>query len=248
MVGLLVSIGTFALRPVGSPRRTDLRLIKAVCATALVSLALAGCGGGDPVTVNSTAASTAKAAAAATVTISGTPTTGATVGTNYSFTPTASDSDGGQLTFSIQNAPAWATFNTATGQLSGSPKATDTGSTLNIVIAAADGSARASLPAFTITVTSTPGTPTPTTGTATVSWVAPTQNTDGTALTDLAGFNIYYGISSSSLTQKIQVQGPGTTNYVVTGLSTGTWYFAVSSVATDGAESAYSAVSSKTIT
>lgn len=221
-----------------------MRLIKAVCATALVSLALAGCGGGDPVTVNSTAASTAKAAAA-TVTISGTPTTGATVGTNYSFTPTASDSDGGQLTFSIQNAPAWAAFSTATGQLSGSPKATDTGSTLNIVITAADGSVKASLPAFTITVTATP---TPTTGTATVSWVAPTQNTNGTPLTDLAGFNIHYGSSSSSLTQKIQVQGPGITNYVVTGLSTGTWYFAVSSVATDGAESAYSAVSSKTIT
>ena len=228
-----------------------MRLITAVCATALVSLALPGCGGGDPFTVNSTAGATATATAAAapaTVTISGAPMAGVTVGSSYSFTPTASDSDGGQLTFSIQNAPSWASFNTATGQLSGSPRTTDTGSTLNIVITAADGSAKASLPAFTITVTATPVTPAPTTGTATVSWVAPTQNTNGTVLTDLAGFNIYYGASSTSLTQKVQVQNAGATNYVVTGLAAGTWYFAVTSVATDGAESAYSAVSSKTIT
>ena len=58
----------------------------------------------------------------ATATISGTPSTSVTVGTNYSFTPSATDSDGGALKFSIANAPAWATFNAATGQLSGSPK------------------------------------------------------------------------------------------------------------------------------
>ena len=226
-----------------------MRLITAVCAIALVSLALAGCGGGDPFTVNSAAGPlSTPASAPATVTISGTPLAGATAGSNYSFTPAASDSDGGTLTFSIRNAPAWASFNTATGQLSGSPKATDTGSTLNIVITAADGSVKASLAPFTVTVTATPAAPAPTTGIATVSWVAPTQNTNGTALTDLAGFNIYYGPSSSSLTQKIQVPNAGATHYVVTGLATGTWYFAVTSVATDGAESAYSTVSSKTIT
>jgi Putative Ig domain len=228
----------------------DLRLIKAICATALVSLTLtlAGCGGGDAVTVNPVASSTADAAGSpATATISGTPMTGVTVGTQYSFTPTASDSDGGKLAFSIKNAPAWASFNATTGQLSGSPKATDTGMTMNIVITAADGTATAALPAFSITVTATPGTPTPTTGMATVSWVAPTANTNGTALTNLAGFKIYYGTSSASLTQVAQVSSAGATDYVVSGLTSGTWYFAVTSYTNDGTESARSAASSKTI-
>jgi hypothetical protein len=228
----------------------DLRLITAICATALLSLTLtlAGCGGGDAVTVNAPLSSTANATgAAATVSMSGTPTTGITVGTQYSFTPTASDSDGGKLAFSIQNAPTWASFNTTTGQLAGSPKATDTGMTMNIVITAADGAATATLPAFSITVTATPGTPTPTTGTAAVSWVAPTQNTNGTALTNLAGFKIYYGTNSGSLTQVAQIASAGATDYVVSGLTSGTWYFAVTSYTSDGTESAQSTLSSKTI-
>jgi Putative Ig domain len=225
-----------------------LRLFKAVCATALVSLALTGCGGGDAVSVNPVAGSTTAAVVTpATVSISGTPMTGVKVGTNYSFTPTASDSDGGKLTFSIQNSPPWVSFNTATGQLTGSPKSTDTGTALNIIITAADGSATASLPAFSITVTATPATPTPTTGTATVSWTAPTENTNGTALTNLAGFKVYYGTSASSLTQVAQVANAGATNYVVSGLASGTWYFAVTSYTTDGQESALSSTSSKTI-
>ena len=185
--------------------------------------------------------------ATATATISGTPTTGVTVGTQYSFTPTASDSDGGAMTFSIQNAPSWATFNTSTGQLSGSPKDTDVGTTSNIVIKVADGTATASLSAFSVTVTGTTGTTTPTTGTATVSWVAPTQNSDGTLLTDLAGFRIYFGTSSGSLTQVIQVTNAQATSYVVTGLASGTWYFSVTSYGSDGNESTRSAVASKTI-
>lgn len=173
--------------------------------------------------------------------------TGVKVGTHYSFTPTASDSDGGKLTFSIRNSPSWVSFNTTTGQLTGSPKSTDTGTTLNILITAADGSATASLPAFSITVTATPATPTPTTGTATVSWTAPTENTNGTALTNLAGFKVYYGTSASSLTQIAQVANAEATNYVVSGLASGTWYFAVASYTTDGLESAPSSTSSKTI-
>jgi hypothetical protein len=226
-----------------------LRLITAVCATVLISLALSGCGG-DDVSVNPTSAATASTAAetiAPTATISGTPTTAATVGSNYSFTPTASDSDGGALSFAIKNAPSWASFNATTGQLSGSPKATDTGTTMNIVISAADGSATAALPAFSITVTATSGTTTSTAGTATVSWTPPTENTNGTALTNLAGFKVYYGTSSSSMTQVAQVANAGATDYVVTGLTSGTWYFAVTSYTTDGEESAQSQVGSKTI-
>jgi hypothetical protein len=212
-----------------------------------MSLALVGCGGGEGTTVNPTSSTANEAGSTATASISGTPTTAVTVGTQYSFTPTASDSDGGAMTFSIQNVPSWATFNTSTGQLSGSPKDTDVGTTANIVIAVADGSATASLTAFSITVAGTSGTTTPTTGTATVSWIAPTQNSNGTTLTDLAGFRIYFGTSASSLTQVVQVANAQATNYTVTGLTSGTWYFAVTSYGSDGTESTRSAVASKTI-
>jgi Putative Ig domain len=221
-----------------------LRLIRAACALALVLFGLTACGGGDAVSVNPVSATaTANDVGSATATISGTPMTGITVGTNYSFTPTASDSDGGKLVFSIQNPPSWASFDTTTGRLSGSPKITDTGSTLNIVITATDGTAKASLAAFSITVTATPVTP----GTATVSWVAPTENVNGTALTDLAGYNVYYGTNSASLSQKVAVSNAGATAYTVNGLTSGTWYFAVTSYTSDGVESARSPLSSKTI-
>src|SRR5690348_9234476 len=102
----------------------DLRLIRAVWALpALVSLALAGCGGSD-VAVNSPATANDTA-----------PSTGST-------------SSGG------------------------------TGST---------------------------GSTAPVTATAALSWVAPTQNSDGSQLTNLAGYNIYYGTDPSALTQTIQV-------------------------------------------
>lgn len=224
-----------------------MRLIR-VLVPVLASLTLVGCGGGADDSVNPlSSTATADETGSATATISGKPATSATVGSNYSFTPTASDSDGGALKFSIANAPTWAAFNTATGQLSGSPKVTDTGTTMNIVITVADGSATAALPAFSISVTGTA--PTTGSGTATVKWVAPTENSNGTALTNLAGYTVYYGTSASTLSQEqsIQVSNPAALSYTVTGLTSGTWYFAVASYTTTGQASALSAVSSKTI-
>ena len=221
-----------------------MRLITAASAAVLISLALAGCGGAD-VTTNPLAETANETAP--TATILGTPATTTTVGSNYSFTPTASDSDGGKLTYSISNAPTWATFNTATGALSGTPKAGDTGTTFSIVISVADGVAHASLPAFSLTVTAAAGSTTPTSGTATLSWVAPTQNSDGSTITDLAGYRIYYGNSTSSMNQTIQVANASATGYVINSLASGIWYFTVTSYTTDGAESAPSAVATKTI-
>jgi hypothetical protein len=84
--------------------------------------------------------------------ISGTPRTTATVGTSYSFRPTASDPDGQTLTFSITNKPAWASFASTTGRLYGTPDSTRVGTYSNIVISVSDGQASASLPPFSITV------------------------------------------------------------------------------------------------
>jgi len=86
-------------------------------------------------------------------TISGTPATTVTVETAYSFIPDAKDdNDGDNLTFSISNIPSWASFDTNTGALTGTPAISDEGTTPNIVISVNDGAIDASLAAFSITV------------------------------------------------------------------------------------------------
>ena len=174
-------------------------------------------------------------------TISGAPATSANAGTAYSFTPTASDPNGNALTFSIQNPPSWASFNTQSGNLSGTPGSGDAGTYSNIIISVSDGTSTASLAAFSIIVTQVAN------GSATVSWSAPTQNTDGSALTNLAGFNIYYGTSAGNLSQSVQIANPGLTTYALGNLAPGAWYFAVNAYTAAGAESALSSIASKTI-
>lgn len=173
--------------------------------------------------------------------ISGTPPTSVNAGAAYSFRPTASDPDGNTLTFSIANRPAWASFSATTGQLSGTPTAANVGTYSNIVISVSDGTTSVSLGAFSIAVNQV------SLGSATLSWTAPTQNTDGSSLTDLAGYRIYYGTSSTSLTQTVQVGNAGVTTYVIENLSPATYYFAVKAYSSTGAESGNSNVASKTV-
>jgi hypothetical protein len=89
--------------------------------------------------------------------------------------------------------------------------------------------------------------PAPTLGSATLRWTPPTQNTDGSTLTNLKGFRIAYGTSPTALTQSIEVANAAITSYVVSDLAPGTWYFAVRSYNTAGAESINSNVASKTL-
>jgi hypothetical protein len=84
-------------------------------------------------------------------------------------------------------------------------------------------------------------------GTATLYWSPPTANTNGTALTPLSGYTIFYGKSSTALNQTIHVTNPNTLSYQITGLGSGTWYFAVAADASDGTQSAQSSLGSKTI-
>ena len=174
-------------------------------------------------------------------TISGTPGTAVMQGTSYSFTPTASDPDGNSLTFSITNAPAWATFDTATGKLSGTPSAQHVGVTSGIVISASDGTLSASLAAFNLSVQAVA------TGSATLSWTPPTTNSDGSPLTNLAGYKVYWGPSAGNYPNSATLTNPGLTSYVVANLVPGTWFFVATAVNSVGAESVFSAAASKTI-
>ncbi|VEF24166.1 Putative Ig domain [Shewanella baltica] len=92
--------------------------------------------------------------------ISGTPTLSVNQDVSYQFTPTASDSVGDVLSFSIANKPAWATFNTTTGTLSGTPSNQDVGVTNGIIISVSDGALSASLPAFNLSVVNVNDAPT----------------------------------------------------------------------------------------
>lgn len=85
--------------------------------------------------------------------ISGSPASTVLQGTAYNFVPTASDADNNQLTFSISNKPAWASFNTANGALTGTPSVTDVGISSGIIISVSDGTVSSALPAFSIEVT-----------------------------------------------------------------------------------------------
>ena len=90
--------------------------------------------------------------------------------------------------------------------------------------------------------------PTASTGNATLSWSAPSENSDGSALTDLGGFKIYYGGALTQLTNTITLTNPGLLTYVVAELPIGTtYYFAVTAVTTTGVESTRSDIVSATI-
>jgi len=235
-----------------------------------ITAALAGCGGsggsGSASDASATAPTTTTSASATSPTVSGSPAVTVAANSAYSFRPTSGSPLGMALTFSIQNKPSWATFGLSTGQLSGTPSAAETGSYANIIIAASDGTASTALPGFSIQVTSAAppvvassssggsssssssgATVASTTGSASLTWAAPTQNTDGTALTDLAGYDIYYGTSASAMTQKITITNASLMTYVVSNLASGTWFFEVIAVNSTGEESNPSGAVSMTI-
>jgi hypothetical protein len=174
-------------------------------------------------------------------TLTGTPATSVVAGNPYRFIPTAADPSGASLTFSIQNAPAWAAFDTATGELSGTPTEADVGTYANIIISASDGQSSVSLPAFPISVTQSGN------ASVTLTWTPPTLNTNGSALTDLAGYFIYYGTSANQMNRSIRIASAGMTSYVVSNLSPGTWYFSIASFTAANVLSTSSGVASENV-
>jgi hypothetical protein len=218
-----------------------LRKISLGLAVACLTVALAACGGGGD---DETAAvnNPPPPAGPQPPTISGSPAAQTMQGQQYSFTPTASDPNGDALTFSIVGTPAGWSFNASTGQLSGTPTSAQAGMTFsNIRISVSDGTTTVNLPAFSITVVATA------TGSAMLSWTPPTQNTDGSPLTNLSGYRVYWGTSQGNYTNSTTINNPGLSSYVVDQLTPATWYFALTAVNSAGSESAYSNVASKQV-
>ena len=111
-----------------------------------------------------------------------------------------------------------------TGTTSSTPPqtATDTGSTTT------SGSSTTTPPPTSATTSST---------VVTLGWVAPTQNSNGTPITDLAGYKIHYGTASQDYTQVVSITNPSLSRYVLDSLASGTYYFAISSYNSQGVES-----------
>lgn len=174
--------------------------------------------------------------------IGGTPPPAILVGSAYSFAPTASDPNGDTLTFTAAGLPAWASLNPSTGAVTGTPLAPDVGVYSGISITVSDGTASATLGPFSIQVQATA------TGSALLTWVPPTQNTDGSQITDLAGFKVYWGTAPGSYPNSVRLANPGLTTYLVTNLLPGTtYYFVTTAFNSLDQESAFSNMASKAI-
>ena len=91
---------------------------------------------------------------------------------------------------------------------------------------------------------------------ATLTWNAPTTNTDGSALTNLAGFKIHYGTATATYNQPTititlaqaacTVATPPVCTYNAL-VPDGTWFFVVTAYNTANTESPYSNEVSKVV-
>jgi hypothetical protein len=240
----------------------------------LLAATLAGCGGGGSAAPTSAAAATPAAVCAptgaavtatttpaATSTSATQPTSGsgtdnsapqifgiaattAKVGQSYSFQPSAKDAGNHALTFSLSGAPSWLTFDPATGRIFGTPTGADVGTDKAILLEVSNGTSSVSLAPFSITVLAAGSSG----GNISLSWEAPADNTNGSALENLSGYVIHYGNVPNVYTSAITIDNPGLTSYVVEDLPPGTYYFSMTSTTTSGAHSSPSAEASTTIT
>jgi hypothetical protein len=237
-------------------RARSLFLLAALAAT---TFGLTACGGGDdgspvaalpPSTPPAQAPGQTIPGPTATATgansipsIAGTPPATALQDKLYSFTPATNPAAPGPLAFSVTGKPVWATFSPTTGELSGMPSAADVGVHKNISISVTDGTTTSVLATWDIEVVAAGAAG----GAITVSWTAPVRNADGTPLTDLAGYRIYWGTSKGDYPNSVTIDNPGITTYVVDQLLPATYYFVIRAINKDGVESSDSKVGSKTI-
>ncbi|HKZ73947.1 MAG TPA: putative Ig domain-containing protein [Steroidobacteraceae bacterium] len=169
-------------------------------------------------------------------TITGTPDVSILVGQQYTFQPQATDAENDPVTFTIANKPDWATFDTATGRLTGTPTAANIGVHESIEITVTDGRATSALPQFAVIVSATSSA----TRSISLGWTAPTENDDGTPLVDLAGYRVHYGNASNDYSGTIAIDNPNLSEYLVEDLPAGTYYFAITATNSEGTESVHS--------
>jgi VCBS repeat-containing protein len=168
-------------------------------------------------------------------TIAGDPAAIVVPGSQYVFSPGANDADGDVLTFTAYGVPAWASFDSETGVLSGIPTEADIGVYPWIWIGVSDGVYTEWLNAFEINVVDETST------VVTLSWLPPTHNTDGSSLLDLRGYKIYYWdeyqYPNAQVSPVIELTNAGLSSYVFELPWAGFWKLAITAYNDDGTES-----------
>ena len=167
-------------------------------------------------------------------TIAGTAPDSVVQGASYSFIPTATDPDGDMLTFTVTGLPGWAAFDDSNGAVTGSPGMSDIGLHENISISVSDGQMNTNLAPFAIDVIASA------TGSLFLSWTPPVLNADGSALGDLAGYRIRWGVQSGVYTNLVDVNAAGISSYLLDNLPGGTYFIVVSAFDTSGNQSEFS--------
>ena len=81
----------------------------------------------------------------------------------------------------------------------------------------------------------------------TLSWTPPTENTDGSPLTDLTSYNLYFGTQSGTYPQTVNIGNPGVSTFVLDTLTEGTWFFVLTAVKSTGVESDVSNEATKVV-
>jgi len=167
----------------------------------------------------------------------------AQVGATFDYQPVAQDPESDTLRFTAVNLPTWASLDSASGRISGTPGPTDEGVYESISITVADETHKVVTAPFSITVNpALEGS-----GVASLQWETPSSKVSGEPLDDLAGYRILYGRSSSDLDHSVLIADPATTSYQFSSLSSGVWYFAVVAVNSDGLEGPPTTLASKSI-
>jgi hypothetical protein len=77
---------------------------------------------------------------------------------------------------------------------------------------------------------------------ATLRWQAPSQRMDGESLSmaEIAGYRIYYGTSPGNYSSVVTIDDPYASSVLIEDLPEGTYYFAMTTLDTTGAESSFS--------
>lgn len=91
-------------------------------------------------------------------------------------------------------------------------------------------SSAANVNPLTTSVGSAGSTASSTNKSVTLSWSPPTHNSDGSSITNLAGYTLHYGTASQDYTGSIEITSPAQTSYNLSDNSfpPGTYYFAIS--------------------
>ena len=212
--------------------------------TIILTLALAACSNDDgspskpAATSGSTATNGSKtggpttggSTSTAPLSITGAPNRQVIANQWYSFRPVANNTNGTTPRFGISNQPRWSIFNSATGEVMGTPSSGDIGVYHGVTVTVTAGTQMRAM-SFDVEVVQVG------TNSIMISWLAPTENEDGTPLTNLAGYRIRYGPQSGNYTSMVNITNPGLASYVINGLAGGTYYLVLSAVNTSGGES-----------